>query len=199
MAPPPNLPGDDEIIAAVGRFCDERKTRPMNPGGLPEDGGTWHGFAYPSKEPIAWVKLANSMGEARMQMFAYQKLNEMPPSTRRNVRIPEIYRLLEGQSGYEVYIVMEFVNGGPFSNKLPSGDFDLDLGDRLVDQVAYALQLLLSIEVPPNSPPGPLGGGIIQHIVFKDQEAPIEYASVSELQTHFNKVFIAPNCISNSN
>ncbi|KAK3942563.1 hypothetical protein QBC46DRAFT_426480 [Diplogelasinospora grovesii] len=173
---PPLLPSDDELVAAATRFRDA--PRPMDfLSGQPLDGGTWTGFAYTTvAEPIAWVKRARSIGETHMQIFAYEQLLAIPPHTRQNIRVPKVYRVIEHDD--DVYIVMEYVHGHTLQNLLKEGGVDEELVNQLIAQVANAMSLFANFQVPSNAKPGPGEGCLIQHVLFKDQEAPIEYDSV---------------------
>lgn len=155
--------------------------------GQPLDGGTWTGFAYPSvEEPIAWIKHARYDGEARMQIFAYEQLLAIPPHTRGNIRVPEVYRVIEHDD--DVYIVMEYVHGQMLQSLLKGTRDDQELEEQLLAQVADAISLFTNFQVPSNAKPGSGEGCLIQHVLFKDQEAPIEYDSVAELEKHLNNV-----------
>ncbi|KAH8790921.1 hypothetical protein F5882DRAFT_377049 [Hyaloscypha sp. PMI_1271] len=58
------------------------------------------------------------------------------------------------------------------------------------------LQMIILLEnpwcisswIPHDATPGPYGGGLIRHPLFKDYQANIEYSSVAQLQHHINKV-----------
>ena len=60
--------------------------------------------------------------------------------------------------------------------------------EHLYDHIAKAIRLFLFFEVPYDATPGPYGGGIIRHPLFKNYEASIEYSSVAQLHHHINKV-----------
>lgn len=187
--PPPDLPSDDELVA----IAEEWRQSKLNEGidsfsGTTRDGDTFFGFAYPQSatEPVAWIKFSESMGEARMQAFAREQLSAMDLPTRGDLRVPEVYRAIE--RGGQVYVVMEYVPGKTLNTLSKMEEVDGELLDAMVGRVADAVRLLLSIPVPQDTPPGPKGGGLINHMLFKDHEAPIEYASLDELERHLNKV-----------
>lgn len=146
---------------------------------------------YPPESPIACIKY-KSLGhgiteEARNQRFALQALQQIPEEERKGIRIPEIYRVIETTSA--VYIVMEYVPGKTLHELIErEGGLVTKALDEQFNQIEKALRLFLSFKVPDKVAPGPVGGGIIRHPIFKDYEASIEYSSVSELQDHVFKV-----------
>jgi hypothetical protein len=56
------------------------------------------------------------------------------------------------------------------------------------EQRAKAITDLVSIEPPPNATPGPIGGGLIRHKMFKDYTAPLPFSSSIEMATYINEV-----------
>ncbi|KAI0382542.1 kinase-like domain-containing protein [Hypomontagnella monticulosa] len=179
---PPLLPSDGELVSIAQEWYDAR-VKAYNSNQCQDLPGPWSGFAYPPSEPIVWIKMKGSLGEARMQTLAYDYLSGMDPSMRRNVRVPEVYRTIEWDG--KIYIVMEYVNGKSLMEDVVIDD---TVYDSLMDQLAYAIQLLLSFPVSADTPPGPAGGGQIRHTIFKDQEASIDYNSVEEIERHFNNI-----------
>ncbi|KAL5331280.1 hypothetical protein ACEPPN_000810 [Leptodophora sp. 'Broadleaf-Isolate-01'] len=138
---------------------------------------------YPSQNaPIAFIKIASSQSgvesEISNQRFAFDALEALPKQERAGIRVPKIYRVLEKASTR--YIIMEYVQGQTLDELL---DQDI-LHDLHFNQISKAIKLFLSFEVPVNATPGPIGGGIIRHPLFKDAIASIEYASVNALQGH---------------
>jgi hypothetical protein len=178
---PPQLPTDDEIVAASERYPE-----------VDEDRRGIKGFAYPSKEaPIAFIKCDDEgfgiMEEIRNQAFVFEILEQMPQEDRAGIRVPEIYRVVTRD--YKVHIVMEYAHGETVKELLEKGTPDDQL-EECFDQIAKAIKLFLSIKVHDGTPPGPVGGGLIRHPLFRDYVASMEYASVDELQKHvFNVRF----------
>jgi hypothetical protein len=178
----PQLPSDNEIIDT----CD--RNPPCH-----ENGDSIKGLMYPPEAPIFWIKYglrsAGRDAEARAHDFAFRALEQIPQSEREGIRIPEIYRIftIDDPSGESmVYIVMEYVPGKTLLQILC--DTPNQRLEHLYDHIAKAIKLLLSFEVPYDATPGPYGGGIIKHPLFKDYQANIEYSSVAQLQHHINKV-----------
>jgi len=174
---PTQLPTDDEIIA----FCEGQRAL----------GEYSHTLAYPSRNAaIALIKYGGRpfgmMAEMLNQDFAFNALEGMPQQRRAGIHVPKIYRVIEeGADG--VYIVMEYVNGKTLKELLEEG-VSHDQLQEYYNQIAKAIELFLSIKVPDGVTPGPVGGGIIKHPLFKDTIASIEYNSVDELQQHVNNV-----------
>jgi serine/threonine protein kinase len=173
---PTQLPTDNEIVA----FCKEQRA-------LGEQGNT---YAYPSRNAaIAFIKCGSRksgmVAEMLNQNFAFDALEDMPEQKRAGIHVPKIYRVIEVAA--TVYIVMEYVNGKALKELLEEGASDDQL-QQYYNQIAKAIKLFISIKVPDGVTPGPVGGGIIKHPLFKDTIASIEYTSVDDLQQHVNKV-----------
>jgi hypothetical protein len=159
-SPFPGLPTDDEII----HLCNQKGPRfnilKYELGGF----------------PIAYIKYGHSvdMGEVWAQLYA-----------KPFVRVPEIYRAFKRDRA--TYIFMEYIDGQTVRERLLG---DQACRDQIYDQVATALYRLLTIRVPQESRPGPIGGGLIQHCFFYDFTACKEFASVPDLQNYINLVLL---------
>jgi len=170
------LPTDGETIA----FCQTRQAY----------GDYSPTQVYPSQEaPIAFIKYGGKdysmMAEALNQQFASNTLESMPQQETENILIPKIYRVFEQDK--VVYIIMEYIAGETFKELLDK-ELPHDQLQEYYNLIARAIALFLSFKVPHDTIPGPVGGGIIKHPLFKYTVASIEYASVDELQEHVNKV-----------
>ena len=120
-----------------------------------------------------WVKFGRTitMGEARTQRFVAQYLEEQNIAA---VRAPRVYLAFTwGEFGF---IVSEYING-QMCNKSD------------INVVATAVQALIKIPSP-NSTPGPVGGGVIEHPFFVDGKSDIWYNTVEELEGHVNGVSV---------
>jgi serine/threonine protein kinase len=174
FTPPLRFPRDDEIIA----FC-----RPYRRFGK-------YTFVYTSHSTaIAFIKCGSRksgmMAEIFNQDFAFKALEGMPQDQRVGIRVPKIYRVIEEAA--TVYIVMEYVNGKTLKELLEEGISPAQL-QECYNQIAKAIKLFTSIKAPNGIAPGPVGGGIIKHPLFKDTVASIQYASIHDLQKHVNNV-----------
>ena len=170
------LPTDSEIVA----FCHTQQA----------SGNYSPTYIYPSREaPTAFIKHGGKdysvMSEVANQKFAYNTLKSMPRQKTTNILIPQIYHVFEQDK--VVYIVMEYVAGETLKELLDR-KLSHDQLDECYNKIAQAIKLFLSFKVPDNTAPGPVGGGIIKHPLFKYTVASTKYASVDELQIHVNNV-----------
>ncbi|KAJ0107084.1 hypothetical protein J7T55_006964 [Diaporthe amygdali] len=62
----------------------------------------------------------------------------------------------------------------------------------IIDSIARAIRPLTSIQASPGQKPGPVGGGRIQHSLFKKDTSFHEYSSVDELERHLNSKGLSP-------
>jgi hypothetical protein len=159
--PNDNLPPQDHIIA----MCRED----LRLRGIPLS-------SQPGEPIIAWVKYGPSVtiDEALTQDWVAKELNAKPGT---NVRVPRVYAFFSTSSVEWTfgYIVMEYIDAP-------------DCTDEDVGLVAQAVQTLISIRGP-SSAPGPVGGGVIVHNFFvNDETSTFIYKSVEELQSHVNGV-----------
>jgi hypothetical protein len=129
-------------------------------------------FTYFSKDRRFFVKYGFyvTIGEAKTQQYFYEKINSQDWAT---IKIPKIYRAFE--TGGRTYIVMEYIDIVSYASD---------------EERANAVAQLISIEPPSDAPPGPIGGGPIQHCFFMDSQAPREYSTVDEIQVYINNVQI---------
>jgi hypothetical protein len=143
-------------------------------------------IAYPPHAPQLWIKYGRIVlpDEVTSQMMAYRGLQQLQSS----VRIPKVYYTCKYK--WVTYIVMEYIPGKTMEQlleELPSKKQDI------CNLVAFGLQELLRIPVPPNARPAAINGGRIWHPLFDECRAPLEYQNVSELEAHLNEVII-PVC-----
>lgn len=152
------------------------------------------GFPYPADAPLAYIKFGDpiewKLAEVRNQMFAYDALQQLPPEERQGIHVPEVYRTM--RIGNLLFIIMEYVPGSTLAQITGSEDWEV-LQEEVINKIARGMRLLLSLPVPYDAKPGPVGGGIIRHPIFKDSEAATEYNSIDMLERHLNKVG-APIC-----
>ena len=172
----PKLPQDEEIVKA----CNEQSYTYGN--------GCSNRYAlYPLAAPEIFIKYGyddeGMLEEARNQTFAYKALREMPKQDTIGIRIPNIYRVFSKKQS--VYIVMEYVQGETVKELLEKES--VDTLQECYDQIAKAIRLFLSIPIH-TTIPGPVGGGMIRHPLFKDTIASINYSSIADLQAHLKAV-----------
>ncbi|KAK1762507.1 hypothetical protein QBC33DRAFT_574124 [Phialemonium atrogriseum] len=161
------------------------QVRPCN-----EAGHGFTDFAYPFDNPIFYIKfgnrsIASMTAEARTHQFSFDALENTPLERRNDIRIPQICRILYTPRG--AYIVMEYVQGKTLGQLYQKIERFEENSKPYYDKIARGIKLPLSIPVPTDAKPGPCGGGIIKHPLFKDGEALIRYDSIGNLATWFIK------------
>ncbi|KAF2811044.1 uncharacterized protein BDZ99DRAFT_385390 [Mytilinidion resinicola] len=133
-------------------------------------------LAYPTRAPQLWIKYGCSVlrNEVPAQMMAYHGLQQLQSP----VRVPKVYYTCRYM--HVSYIVMEYIPGktmGQLLKEHPTRKQDI------CNLVAFGLQELLRIPVPPDARPAGIDGGAIRHPLFDDSTAPLDYQNVSELDT----------------
>lgn len=160
------------------------QTPQLNP-----DGSAVTGFAFPPHQPIAYIKaglLCILQPELRNHEYVLKALRNMPQDKKRGIYIPEVYRTI--QSGDWSYIIMEYAPGKTLKQLADEKDWCEARKNALTNSIARAIRLLMSIPVPAEQTPGPVGGGQIRHSLFKDDTSSLTYSSVDELEKHLNDV-----------
>lgn len=148
--------------------------------------------------------------QQQLLAIVYKDKNAKPP----RVRIPKLFRVIR-TTAFKV-LVMEFVPGqtldllmrqeyntinesfdwypGPYYWMYGRRyGYDLSIFENHLRDYANAVGLLLSLPVPNDAAPGPVGGGYSNHPIFEnysteENRAPVIYASVEELTKHINEV-----------
>ncbi|KAF1736982.1 hypothetical protein CRV24_002597 [Beauveria bassiana] len=153
------------------------------------------GFPYPldSPSPLFYIKYGgggqcfNNM-EVATQVFTRDSLKAMSGSTTDGgnlPRVPKIFRVFGGR-----YMVMEYVQGKTLLELAETKSWEEQL--QYIDRIAEAVDILLTIPIPAEAAPGPYGGGITRHPLFKDSEAPKIFNDVASLQEHINYMSTLP-------
>ncbi|KAM3540071.1 hypothetical protein ARSEF1564_007039 [Beauveria bassiana] len=153
------------------------------------------GFPYPldSPSPLFYIKYGNGRQylnnmEAATQIFTRDSLNAISGSTTdggKLPRVPKIFRLFGGK-----YIVMEYVQGKTLLELAETKSWEDQL--QYIDRIAEAVDVLLTIPIPAEAAPGPYGGGVIRHPLFKDSEAATIFNDVASLQKNVNYMSTLP-------
>lgn len=172
VLPPPSgihIPTGEELT----RLCTE------------DVGGYSKHLAYPTYAPQLWIKYGCSVrpSEVPSQMMAYNGLQQLQSP----VRVPKVYYTYRYLS--VSYIVMDYIPGqtmGQLLKEHPARQQDIS------KLVAFGLEELMRIPVPPGSRPAAVDGGGILHPLFDMCMAPLDYENVSELETHLNEVTWLP-------
>lgn len=159
------------------------------------NGSSVTGFPYPTDAPLAYIKFGDHVewkfAEVRNQMFVYDSLQQLPPEKRQGIHVPEVYRTM--RIGNLLFIIMEYVPGRTLAQITEDGENWEMLREEVINKICQGMRMLLSLPVPCDAKPGPVGGGIIRHPIFKYSEAATEYDSIDMLERHLNKVG-APIC-----
>jgi len=131
-------------------------------------------------------------GEAATQAYVYEMLHENP-ALLEFIRVPEVYRIIQIDEFPRVLVVMEYVHGRTVRRCL-EGETTDESRDRLWSQILCALNTLLSFQPPPNTAPGPAGGGGISHMIFGEycehETAPRDFNSVQDLENFINLTIV---------
>ncbi|KAK7425968.1 hypothetical protein QQZ08_007550 [Neonectria magnoliae] len=150
------------------------------------------GFAYPPEKPVIFIKFRGNLergrdAEARTQVWAYEALQRLPTSDRQAIKIPKVYRTVDLVTW--TFILMEYVPGKTFQDFIDENSEAFDATeDPYLGMIERALKLFLSFPVPQDVSPGPYGGGLIRHPLFKGFKSTIEYQTVDQLEKHINKL-----------
>lgn len=156
--------------------------------GMKPNGCAVTGFHFPPDQPVAYVKFglkSRRMTEVKNHEYAFAALKAMPPHQTKGILVPEIYRTFESNNKF--FIVMEYIPGRLLARYEEGHDWESQQ-ETVINSIAGAIKLLMSIPAPPGQKPGPVGGGRIRHPLFKDDESYCEYSSVEELESHLNRV-----------
>lgn len=183
------LPTDDEIIAAALQHTRERQFgTPHIETGFPI---LQHG------RPVAWVKYNGDPysleNDAATQAYVYETLNQQP-ALLEFIRVPEVKRIIRSDDPPSVLIVMEYVHGQTVRQCLERETTE-ERRDCIWGQVFCALSTLLNFQPPPNTPPGPAGGGRISHLIFGEycepEMAPRDFNSAQDLENFITETIVS--------
>lgn len=108
--------------------------------------------------------------EARTQAYVFAELSRMNPKTRGRIRVPQVHCFFEAEiDGNELgFIVMEYVTGtavrkivNEHQSVVDGYHVDNEKTKPFKDWFVDAICLLLTLQPPPGTTPGPVGGGRI--------------------------------------
>ncbi|KAI0437484.1 kinase-like domain-containing protein [Xylaria telfairii] len=136
----------------------------------------------PSDSPIFWVKYGYAVywNEVVAQSRAYHELRALGSS----VRAPAVFYAFQDKSA--TYIVMEYIPGRTARKCIEEAKTEAEK-EHVMDQVGLSLSELHRIPIASGSRPAAIDGGLIQHELFDEQEAPRHYENVEQLEIHFNE------------
>lgn len=187
------LPTDGEIIAAAVQHAVQRaRERQLGTSCI----GT--GFPiFQHGQPVAWVKYTGDPEglecEAATQAYIYETLHQQP-ALLKFLRVPEVKRIIQSDEPPYVLVVMEYVHGQTVRQCLERESTE-ERKDRFWGQICCALSILLNFQPPPNTPPGPPGGGRISHLIFGEygepEIAPRDFDSAQDLENCINETIVS--------
>ncbi|GBF65388.1 hypothetical protein TMEN_8105 [Trichophyton mentagrophytes] len=139
------------------------------------------GLAFPSEAPLFWIKYGYAVewNEVLAQAMAHRELLKL----RSRARVPAVFYAFE--AARKTYIVMEYIPGRSGSQILESTSEPAER-EAVYRQVAFMVQELLRIPIPPNSRPAAIDGGKVTHLIFSEYEASRHYHNADQLEQHFN-------------
>ncbi len=149
-------------------------------------------FAYPPDHPVVFVKFGGSdkQAEGDMQRLAFDWLRrERQRDPRSNIYVPEVFNIFTKDDC--TYIVMELVTAKPLQEF--AATFDPPTWEhsepRYYSLMAEGVHILSRMPVPKGATPGPFTHAKrrINHLLFKDQTAPVEYPTIQALEDHLNR------------
>ncbi|KAI0193797.1 hypothetical protein F4808DRAFT_355323 [Astrocystis sublimbata] len=149
--------------------------------------------------PPVWVKFTSSpeflFTEMKTQQYVHSEWVKADQDVKARLLVPEVFDYIEADIDDDTYgfIVMEYLPGKsirelvvPFRlADVPESDERItSLKDRVIEAVCF----LLSLAPPPETAPGPVGGGRMKSHAFgrDDPEAHCKFDSVEDLQMYFN-------------
>lgn len=116
-----------------------------------------------------FIKYNVASCEWKNQQFLFDRIRA---SSDPAIRIPEIYAVFGVPD--KLYLIMEFVHADHIASDM---------------QRARAISDIVSIAVPLDTTPGPVGGGRINMRIFwDDQVSDVDYPSIQDLEGHLNRV-----------
>lgn len=107
-----------------------------------------------------------TMAEAINQSYFFDKLKGIP-----SIRIAQVFEAFQADA--RTYIVMEYIRSSGFASR---------------NQIADAVAVLLGVDPPANAKPGPVGGGLMHHHLFKDRTTSKVFSSNADLETAINQL-----------
>lgn len=118
--------------------------------------------------PLFYIKYGPgiTMAEAINQRYFFDKLKGIP-----TIRIAQVFEAFQANAW--TYIIMEYIRSSGFASR---------------NQIADAVALLLGVDPPADAKPGPVGGGLMHHPLFKDRTASKVFSSNADLETAINQV-----------
>ncbi|KAH6851199.1 hypothetical protein B0I37DRAFT_130596 [Chaetomium sp. MPI-CAGE-AT-0009] len=150
-------------------------------------------LAYPPDHPMVFVKSGGPAKEAEgdMQRLAFNWLRqERQRDPSYNIHVPEVFKVFTKDG--VTFIIMQLLLAAQVGDFAKT--FDPLTWERnqalYYGMIADGVRLLSRMPVPPDATPGPYTSAkrLINHMLFKDQEAPVVYDTIQDLEDHLNRV-----------
>jgi hypothetical protein len=148
-------------------------------------------FGYPPENPVMFVKVGGPEihAEGDMQKLAFEWLGHERQRTKCNIYIPEVYRIFKRDG--RTFLLMQYVEATPICWLLRDNvPFWLEHEPECHDLIAEGIRLLSHMPLPSDVTLGRYSSvkTHIRHPLFKDQDAPLIYRDVQEMEHHLNRV-----------
>lgn len=127
-----------------------------------------------AKNSVVKIGMNVTAGEAANQAFVSEHAD---PSI---LVVPRVLRYFEDKSSRLGYLVMEYIDGTVVEM------LDADQRLKLIAPIANAITHLQHLPLPPNQPPGPLGGGLARGYVWSDDGISAPFESVCQFEAFIN-------------
>ncbi|KAK4160204.1 hypothetical protein QBC43DRAFT_325846 [Cladorrhinum sp. PSN259] len=149
-------------------------------------------FPYPADSPRVFIKVRRPQAEGDMQKIAHEWMRqerERDPTC--NIHVPEVFAMFTREG--LTFLIMELLDRAKtLMNQLQTlDDANWEHNERVYfGMVADGIHRLSRMPVPEGATPGPFTQSErrINHIVFKDHEAPIIFPTVQDLEDHLNRI-----------
>ncbi|KAK4234236.1 hypothetical protein C8A03DRAFT_37991 [Achaetomium macrosporum] len=156
--------------------------------------GLYYPFlAYPPERPMVFVKFGGpeKQAEGDMQRLACDWLRQQRQRDLGcNIHVPEVFKVFSRDN--TTFITMELLAAAHIKDfaKISDPITWKQNEARYYEMITEGIRLLSLMPVPPDATPGPYTRAerYIKHMLFKDQEAPVIYDTIQDLEDHLNRV-----------
>ncbi|KAG8893846.1 hypothetical protein FRB99_001672 [Tulasnella sp. 403] len=135
-----------------------------------------------------FVKYGNDslFEEAKTQEYVFNLARGDPKAP----RVPEVLDVFPGAGG-SAYLVMRRVSAPSLRSWVEQDGLSDEERQRrfdvAVDRTTAAITWLLSVKLPPGTPIGPIGGGLLHHVIFRMEEAPLNFKHTLAIERYLNE------------
>ncbi|KAL2133432.1 hypothetical protein VTI74DRAFT_2358 [Chaetomium olivicolor] len=150
-------------------------------------------FAYPPESPMVFVKFGGpeKQAEGDMQRLAGDWLRQQRQRDLGcNIHAPKVFKIFSRDN--TTFITMELLAAAHVKDLAKTPDPITWKQDeaRYYEMIAEGIRVLSLMPVPPDATPGlyTRAERYIKHMLFKDQEAPVIYNTIQDLEDHLDRV-----------